>query len=113
MKRIILTITLISVTLLLTSCFATRPAIKDIHDNESNFYGKSLIVSGTVTDVQKLPFREDGIFRIFDKENNSIWVYREEGTLPERGDKVSAAGKLRKEHDFRKKLLGPVLIEER
>ena len=100
------------VLLTFTSCFTTRASIKEVKSNEDTFKQKSVIVKGVVTDEQKLPFREDGLYRIFDDDGESLWIYSDKIPLPERGSRIQVKGKLRKKDDIRKKLIGPVLLEE-
>ena len=104
---------------LLTSCltfrpFTSQPEIKEVVKKPEKYEGKTIRITGLVTDQIKFPFRKDGVYRLFDKNHEtSIWVYIKEGKLPKRGKKIQALGVLSKNHDFRDKLFGPVLKEEK
>jgi predicted small secreted protein len=111
MKRLALPMIIMVLAIGISSCYTTSPSIQDIQSNESRYLYRDVTVQGLVTDVQKFPFRKDGIYRIFDEDHHSIWIYREEGVLPKRGDTVTVTGQLRKKDDFRKRLLGAIIIE--
>ncbi|MCP4134340.1 MAG: hypothetical protein GY754_25420 [bacterium] len=97
----------------LTACFTRTVAIKDVKKDELKYRDKPIFVEGEVTDTQTFPFRDDGVYRIFNDDNTeSIWIYSKNKPFPERGSKIRVKGTLRKKDDIRKKIMGPVLIEE-
>lgn len=105
-------IVIVSVLLIqLSACQTTRSSIEDIHNHPKRYSGKSVIVEGVVTDSIPAPLAEGYLFRIYEGNSDSIWIYTK-GSKPERGRHVTVTGVVSDNDSLRNRLTGSYLIEE-
>ena len=80
---------LFAVLLFLTGC---ATSINEVLADPTKYRNREVKVSGSVTDSFSLASR--GIYRVHDKENQSLWVVSDRG-VPRNGARVTVKGTIR------------------
>jgi hypothetical protein len=111
MKRVLI-ITVLSIFIL--SMFATfgcnrTTRIGDILANTSQYEGKDLTIRGTVGETVWLPLVGKGVYQLGDGSGN-IWVVTSQPP-PQKGQSISAKGKVQSAFSIAGQSYGTVLIE--
>ncbi len=74
-------------------------SLKEINENPHSFKDRHVRIKGVVTDSLNLPLKEGGLYRIFEENKYSIWVYTID-ELPKRGEELSTTGTLKYDQSF-------------
>jgi|GEM_PF-5396965 len=112
MKKFFLKINSVLILIVVTGCLSTRTSLRDIRENPNLYAGKRVMVEGLVTDSISVPIKGGVIYRIFEENRDSIWVYSN-GENPERGDRVEVVGIISDSDSFRSKIAGVYIVEEK
>ncbi len=112
MKRFLIKTNIIIIITAFTGCLSTGTALRDIRANPNLYTGKRVKVEGLVTDSISVPVKGGVVYRIFEDNTDSIWVYAN-SEKPVRGDRVSVIGTVSDNKSFRSKITGVYILEER
>jgi hypothetical protein len=107
----LLKIILIMMMVALSGCFTSRSSLRDIRENPDKYSQREVVVEGVVIDSLPSPVSPGYLYRIYGKEDSSIWIYTE-GTGPVRGSRVRVKGVVSHKDSIRTKIVGPYLTEK-
>jgi hypothetical protein len=94
----------------LVAC-AQRVTVGEIQKAPDAFRGKTVSVRGKVQGATKLPFMQDGFYRLDDGTGSIVVVTR--GELPEEGKATTARGRVESAFQIGGRTFGLVLVPEK
>lgn len=112
MKQFLLIISIGSILMAFAGCSSTGTSLHDIRSNPEFYAGKRVRVQGLVTDSISVPIKKGVLYRIFENNKDSVWVYTERDG-PERGEQVYVEGTISDNESIRSKIVGVYILEEK
>lgn len=89
---------------------AHRATVAEIQKDPGAYSGKTISVRGTVRGATKLPFMNEGFFRLDDGTGSMVVITR--GEMPAEGKKDTARGKVESTFQIGGRAFGLVLVSE-
>ena len=91
----------------------TETSIKELNEKPESYEGQTVQVRGLVTDKVPVFWRRGAIYRIFENEKESIWIFTKNLPAPERGSKLLISGTVKKGTPVANKVIGYIISEEK